>query len=523
MRSILEDRTPVQALAWSGDGQTLAVASGKIIKLWSNATGQERTVLPGPDKAVTHLCISTSGESIAWAASQDDRGAGEVTVWDTAGNKDRASLSVAGPVTSLAFGPDSRYLAVGMGNAETGRIGLYKLDTGAERFALQGHGGPVTCLSFLADGKKLASGSSDHTVRLWDITTGREIDPLRRQHGASTAVTFAADGRGVAALTGPWEPRVRLWDFALGKELDMPTGHRGGISGIGFTENGVTLATWGPWGASFWDTASGQSIARMQPPGDAQAVGALAPDGRTLATVDGREPTVKLWDAVAFDQKSAPRAVLRGHTGTLSALSFSPDGKLLASSASDNSLKVWKFSSTGNEQISLRYSLQGLQTPAAALAFSPHGRWLASASRDGNVRLWDMRSGHEQHTLSHPTKLIASLQFSPDGKSLAVWSAHGVKLWNVGTGGAQASPRLSGPLRALAFSPESKRLATAENDGAVVVWSAANGEQLQTMRLAGPVYQVAFAPDGGHLATANGNGTVYVVRLAKTGAIAQLR
>jgi WD40 repeat protein len=114
------------------------------------------------------------------------------------------------------------------------------------------------------------------------------------------------------------------------------------------------------------------------------------------------------------------------------------------------------------------------------------------------------------------------LTFSPDGKTLAVWSMHGVKLWAVGTGTAQASPRPVGALRALVFSPDNKRIATAEHDGNVAVWHTATGEQLESMRLAGPVHQLAFASDGTHLASANGNGTVYVMRLARTATVARL-
>lgn len=520
-RSILEDRTPVQVLAWSGDGQTLAVASGKIIKLWSVPTNQERSILPGPDKPVTHLAVSQAGESVAWAGSQGGRSGSDITVWDTANNKERASVAIAAPVSSLAFGPGSSMLVVGMGDAETGRIALYDLATGTERNALQGHGGPVTCLGFSGDGKTLASGSSDHTVRLWDTSTGQERDPLRRQHGASTAVAFAPDGSGIASLTGPWEPRVRLWDFSLGKELDQPSGHRGGIIGIGLAENGATLAAWGPWGASFWDALTGQAIGRMQPPGDTQVMGALAPDGRTLATVETRQSIIKLWDARTYTAKATPRAELKGLGGSLTALGFSPDGKLLAAAASDKSLKVWRLVFSGKEKASLRYSLSGLQAPSATLAFSADGHWLASACRDGNVHLYDLRTGHAHRTLAHAANLIAALSFSPDGKALAVWSMHGVKLWDVATGSAFSPPRPSGLLRTLAFSPDSKRLATADHEGNVTVWSSATGESVETLRLAGPVHQLTFAPDGTHLATANGNGTVYVLRLAHSEALAR--
>jgi serine/threonine-protein kinase len=523
-RSVLEDKTPINHLAWSRDGKTIAVASGKILKLWNLATDQERTILPGPDKPVTHLALSASAEVVAWASTPWGRSTtGEVQLWNAATGKEHGSFHLSAPVSSLAFGPEPTLLAVGTGQAQIGRIALRDLESGKERLSFQGHGGPVLCLSFSADGRTLASGSSDHTVRLWDLTTGAEKDPLQQQHGPATAVAFDSQGHSLAALTGPWEPRVRLWDFAAGQKHDFASGHRGGIAALGFTAKGSTLAAWGPWGASFWDATTGKAMGHMQPPGDTQLWGTLAPDGRTVAAAGGKEPIIKLWDALSFSgPNAAPVATLSGHKAAVTALAFSPDGKALASADADGSVKLWRLSHAGKETTALRYTLNSHPAAVAALAFSPDGRWLACACRDGGVQLFETNGGVQRHTLEHSANLIGSLIFSPDGKTLAVWSLHGVKLWDVATGRAQdGQPKPAGLIRAVTFSPDSRRLATADNDGNLCLWRTASAEKLGEWRLPGAAYHVAFAPDGGHLATANGNGTVYVWRLSSTERLAR--
>src|SRR5262249_13206878 len=157
---------------------------------------------------------------------------GEVRVWETATGKQLSSLRTREPVASLAFHSQGDVVAVGTGQAEIGRIELHQLANGLAPRLLSGHGGPVTSPAFAADGRTWASGSSDHTVRSWDVTTGQEMNLLSQQHGLASAVAFAPDGCSLAVLTGPWEPRVRLRNLGDDKDRDLPTGHRGGIVGL---------------------------------------------------------------------------------------------------------------------------------------------------------------------------------------------------------------------------------------------------------------------------------------------------
>jgi serine/threonine-protein kinase len=507
----LPSKTPITAWAWSRDGMTLATAAGKLIAVWDVSSGREQSSWAAHDAVTTCLAVSRDGAQVASASTQWSRGkGGEVRVWDALGGKQLAVLHTAEPPASLAFGPED-LLAVGTGQAQVGHIEIHDWAKGESLSVLKGHGGPVMALAFGGDGRTLASGGSDHTVRIWDVDAGKERNPLSRQHGPASRVVFAPDSRSLAVLIGPWEPHVRLLDLAAGQERDLPTDHRGGITAVGFTAGGKAAA-WGPWGATVWDAANGQVTAQLNAPGDTKLWGELAPDGRTVAAANTKAPTIALWDIVA-PAASGPKLTLPGHKGTLTALTFAPDGKTLATAGTDRTVILWNIAQSGRETPLLRFSLSGHRDSVVALAFSADSRLLASASPDGAVLLHETAGGVERATLSAPAGVVGSLLFSPDGKTLAGWSHHGLRLWDVADRKEIPVPKSSGVLRAVAFAPDSRKLACACHDGQVSIWQIGSAEATAERRLEGPVHHVAFSPDGRYLATANGNGTAYVLRI----------
>ncbi len=192
---------------------------------------------------------------------------------------------------------------------------------------------------------------------------------------------------------------------------------------------------------------------------------------------------------------------LHGHTDAVTSVAFSPNGKRLASSSFDETVKVWD-TATGQESLTLK----GHTGLIWNVAFSPDGQRLASASLDQTVKVWDADTGQALLTLQGHTAAVLSVAFSPDGMRLASGCEDGtIKLWDAATG--QEMMTLKGhnlQVWSLAFSPDGKRLASASFDHTIKVWDAATGQESLTLKgHFGEVWSVAFNSDGTRLASAS--------------------
>jgi WD40 repeat protein len=322
------------------------------------------------------------------------------------------------PVWSVAFSPDGRLLASG---SEDNTVKLWDVETGQEVRTLRGHTDRVWSVAFSPDGRRLASGSEDNTVKLWDVETGQEVRTLRGHTDRVWSVAFSPDGRLLAS--GSDDQTVKLWDVETGQEVRTLRGHNGMVLSVAFSPDGRRLAS-GSWNntVKLWDVETGQEVRTLSGHnGDVLSV-AFSPDGRRLASASG-DQTVKLWDVETGQEVRT----LRGHTDWVRSVAFSPDGRLLASGSWDQTVKLWDVE-TGQEVRTLR----GHTDWVRSVAFSPDGRLLASGSWDQTVKLWDVETGQEVRTLRGHTGAVFSVAFSPDGRLLASGSEDGtVRIWGI--------------------------------------------------------------------------------------------
>ncbi|MFF3314268.1 helix-turn-helix domain-containing protein [Streptomyces sp. NPDC003035] len=230
---------------------------------------------------------------------------------------------------------------------------------------------------------------------------------------------------------------------------------------------------------------------------------AFAPDGRLLASA-ASDGEVRLWRTYGEGPRAA--AVLRGHNGPVRSVAFSPDSRFLASASSDGTVRLWTVA--GHRAAGV---LTGHRGPVRAVAYSPDGRLLASAGADGTVRLWDPVRRRSTAVLSGHDDEVLALSFAPDGRTLAAGGAgRAVVVWDLATQARLAElTEHSGDVLAVAFSPDGATLATAGADRTVRLWSTQRWQL--TTSLAGhddDVNGLAYGRDGHTIVSASGDGTV---------------
>jgi len=398
---------------------------------------------------------------------------------------------------SVSFSPDGKTLASGFWDKT---IRLWDVETGKEKSLLSGHTDYVWSVCFSPDGKTLASGSWDKTIRLWDVETGKEKSLLSGHTNTVNSVCFSPDGKTLAS--GSREKTIRLWDVETGKEKSLLSGHTDYVWSVCFSPDGKTLASGsGDNTIRLWDVETGKEKSQLSGHTDAVMSVSFSPDGKTLAS-GSDDRTIRLWDVETGKEKS----LLSGHTDYVWSVCFSPDGKTLASGSRDKTIRLWDVE-TGKE----KSLLSGHTDRVWSVSFSPDGKTLASGYWNNPIRLWDVETGKEKFQLSGHTNTVNSVSFSPDGKTLASGSGDKtIRLWNVKTG--KEKFQLSGhtnTVDSVSFSPDGKTLASGSGDNTICLWDVQTGkEKSQLPGHTSSVTSVSFSPDGKTLASGSGDNTI---------------
>jgi WD40 repeat protein len=328
---------------------------------------------------------------------------------------------------------------------------IRRFSTSAATIELTGHSAAVTSVAFSPNGKGLASGSLDGTIKLWDVQMGRLTHTLTLSGHKNLvlSVVFSPDGKTLASASS--DATVRIWDAQTGQLMLTLMGHSGDVSCVAFSPDGRTLAS----GSNdsivrLWDAQTGNLKQALKGHATGVRCVVFSPDGRTLASASN-DKTIRFWDA----QTGEVKRTLTGHDSPVASVAFSPDGKFIASGSGDvfskGELRLW-MTQTGklkwtailpdvDEEVEL-YDLQAgkatlkqtLEKRGAtvwSVAFSPDGKKIASGSDDMTIRVWDAETGHSMQTLRGHKRSVVSVAFSCDGKTVASgsWDST-VRLWD---------------------------------------------------------------------------------------------
>ena len=334
------------------------------------------------------------------------------------------------------------------------------------------HSNWVMTAAFSPDGRRLLTGSSDHTARVWDANTGQLLLPPLPHDGAVESARFSSDGKRIVTMDDAGVARV--WNADTGAAITPP------LKADDFDSN---------------------------PLEDAKKLlvfACFSPDERRILTAWGSK-SAHLWDAV-----SGRHLMALPHDTVVHHAAFSSDGQHIVTSSSDKTARVWDARSGQLAAAPLEH-----HHFVAWAQFSPDGQRLLTVSDRMKVHLWDWSGGHElTPPLTHGIVLFHA-SFSPDGRHVltASWDKT-ARIWDAATGLGVAAFHHSGGLWAAAWSPNGSQIATAGYNGVALVWDVSRSDRATcALPVGSPVASVAFSPDGRRLAVASWNGTVHLWNL----------
>ncbi|KAG8721102.1 hypothetical protein FRC09_008462 [Ceratobasidium sp. 395] len=431
------------------------------------------------------------------------------TAMDRRGATALAVLNAAGAVLSVACSPDGTRIASGSSghtvqiwDAYTGRmIGQ----------PLRGHTGEVLCVAFSPDNERIVSGSRDNTIRIWDSSTGQTLGQALRGHTDDVnSVAYSPDGLCIVSGSSDWT--VRIWDARTGQGLGDPLeGHTDSVLSVAYSSDSAYIVSGSEdCTVRIWDAKTRTQLSEPIEGHEDYYVGSVAFSPNGSCVVSGSaDRSIRIWDAKTRQALGQP---LEGHTGFVLSVTYSPNGAYIASSSRDQTIRIWD-ASTGDM---MGQPLRGHTASVRSVAYSPDGLRIISGSQDETIRIWDAHIGQ---TLGQPpqghTGAVYSVAYSPDGACIASGSRDdNICIWDAFTGQMVGQP-LKGHTRgvhSVAYSHDGKRIVSGSDDRTVRIWDTCSG-QMVGQPLVGhtdTVWSVVFSPDGSRVSSGSEDNTIRI-------------
>lgn len=481
------------SVAFSPDGSLLAAAcEGQSVRLWEMRTGKQLSNdLPDPHHLPDgwSICFSPNSKVVALGSAAED----QISFLNCQTGQRATFAGFSEGILSVAFSPDGKVIASG---GKDRSVRLFSTTSGSLSASFMEHTRAVRAIAFSPDAKMLASASDDRTIKIWDVNSGSLLVSLGDKAFWVFSTAISPDGRLIAATSGS---TVKIWNAATGQLLKTLEGAQGWTMSVAFSPDGQFIAAGNQkasndehYGIHIWEVRSGKLIQTLIGHSNWTRSLAFSPDGKSIFSA-GAYRQLYVSDLNTGKMINRFPQIREDDNYTVSGVSISPDGRIIATGNDDKTIRLWNAAS--GEFIG---ALRGHNDRILMLAFSPDGRQLASASRDRTVKLWEAKGGRLIRSFEGHTDSVFSVAFSPDGRQLASGGAdQTIKLWEVATGSLLRT--LQGHTHyvlSLSFNPNGRTLVSGSSDKTTRVWSVESGKLLASLLAFNDTNWIAYTPEG---------------------------
>ncbi len=428
----------VRGIAYSPEGRRIASASfDETIRVWDTGTGDCLKVIKGHEGPVHCVTFTKDGKKIA-SSSRDNT----IRIWEwETGRCLKILKGHTNWIESIALSPDDTQIVSGsddntiriwnaipadsvaasLGNWFKEAGSLFKSSADCIK-VFQGHENKVNSVCFSPDGTKILSGSSDKTIRIWNVETGENIRTFLGHEDYINAVAFSPCGKKIASASQ--DKTICLWDLQGDIPALIPKEHHDTVTDVSFDKAHKILASSSQDKTiRLWELETGICSKILKGHEESVTSVVFSPEKANLLASGSMDKTLRLWDI----EKEQCIKTMNAHHEGISNIRFSPDGKFIATASYDKTIRYWNVSESKCIQV-----LEGHSDAVLLVFFSQDGKSLISLGEEKKIHVWNLSSGKVLHVLEGHSSLPYRIFF--DSQNMVSVSEEEAKIWQIETG-----------------------------------------------------------------------------------------